>query len=103
MTPKHVGIADDHTMIIHAARKIEALDGKDNTPQDEFDSLKRQLAEQGALALPLVVRRRAALSRTINGLASGLAAILRDTRLWRARQEDGRIHAGVMKRDSARA
>ena len=41
MTPEHVGIADDHTMIIHAARKIEALDGKDKTPQNEVDSLKR--------------------------------------------------------------
>ena len=103
MTPEHVGIADDHTMVLHAARKIVALVGKDKTPQDEADSLKHQLAEQGALTLPFMVRRRAALSRTINGLASELAAILRDTRLWRARQDEGRIHAGVMKRDSARA
>jgi chromosomal replication initiator protein len=35
----------DHTTVLHAVRKIEALVGKDTTLQDEVDSLKRQLAE----------------------------------------------------------
>jgi chromosomal replication initiator protein len=35
----------DHTTVLHAVRKIEALVGKDNTLQDEVESLKRQLAE----------------------------------------------------------
>ncbi len=35
----------DHTTVLHAVRKIEALIGKDNTLQDEVESLKRQLAE----------------------------------------------------------
>jgi chromosomal replication initiator protein len=35
----------DHTTVLHAVRKIEALVGKDTTLQDEVESLKRQLAE----------------------------------------------------------
>jgi chromosomal replication initiator protein len=35
----------DHTTVLHAVRKIEALVGKDNALQDEVESLKRQLAE----------------------------------------------------------
>jgi chromosomal replication initiator protein len=35
----------DHTTVLHAVRKIEALVGKDTALQDEVDSLKRQLAE----------------------------------------------------------
>jgi chromosomal replication initiator protein len=35
----------DHTTVLHAVRKIEALVGKDTSLQDEVESLKRQLAE----------------------------------------------------------
>jgi chromosomal replication initiator protein len=35
----------DHTTVLHAVRKIEALVGKDVALQDEVESLKRQLAE----------------------------------------------------------
>jgi chromosomal replication initiator protein len=35
----------DHTTVLHAVRKIEALVGKDTALQDEVESLKRMLAE----------------------------------------------------------
>jgi chromosomal replication initiator protein len=35
----------DHTTVLHAVRKIEALVGKDTALFDEVESLKRQLQE----------------------------------------------------------
>jgi chromosomal replication initiator protein len=35
----------DHTTVLHAVRKIEALVGRDTTLSEEVDSLKRQLQE----------------------------------------------------------
>jgi chromosomal replication initiator protein len=35
----------DHTTVLHAVRKIEALVAKDNALSEEVESLKRQLQE----------------------------------------------------------
>ena len=35
----------DHTTVLHAVRKIEALVGKDTTLNDEVEALKRQLQD----------------------------------------------------------
>ena len=35
----------DHTTVLHAVRKIEALVGNDNALAEEIESLKRQLQE----------------------------------------------------------
>jgi chromosomal replication initiator protein len=37
--------ARDHTTVLHAVRKIEALVGNDNALAEEIESLKRQLQD----------------------------------------------------------
>ena len=48
----------DHTTVLHAVRKIEALVGKDTTLNDEVEALKRhQLSDPETLALHHAVQR----------------------------------------------
>src|SRR6202140_898036 len=49
----------DHTTVLHAVRKIEALVAKDVALSEEVESLKRQLQE-GAVLVPTRSRHRSA-------------------------------------------
>src|SRR6201989_1359038 len=47
----------DHTTVLHAVRKIEALVAKDTALSEEVESLKRQLQEERESAAPLPLLR----------------------------------------------